>query len=1004
MKTPAMLMIYLTTALVAVAAGSALCEDNLFVNGSFEDVAEDGAPAQWRPVVFNTAGKSLLGADGGRSGDNYAILRGGGAEDRAAWRQHVAWNTQDRGVTVSGWYRTAGVAEASGKGASIRFLFNAQPDVWEHLAIETAFYPPAEQWTPVTTTYLVPEGTRDLVVELFHWYTPGETHWDDVAIRPATEAELMEHLLPASMAVDRDPEPGRNVPYSPADGETVRLNPPPLLWLPSGQVDTSDTERWEQLPQHPASWSPHGDVTYRLQVSRSDRFAPEELAVDKAGLIYTAEMLTEPLATGEWHWRYGVDIGEHSTIWSMARRFTVTDDAAPWPYPPAESFVVANTRPRLLVSAERVPQLRRRAAEGDLQDVASELLRAVERYAGEELVAEPETTPSLAPERGPYAVHVMRTTRPPMDAMERVAFAYLLTGDEAAGAEAKRRILHFFSWDPQGTTGYFGYDEPAMWVMMRGVRAYDWTWDLFTPEERELVESAMRVRAADMYRMLRRMPFDNNPYSSHPGRTIGFLGEAAIAFYHEWEEAPEYLDYITRIYWGVYPAWGKDDGGWNEGPGYWNAYMSFGLHFVLALREATGIDLAQRPFFANTPYYGLYTTPPHGTMAPFGDGTEWLPRRHGSLIYWFSTLNRDPIIRWYAEQSGAGPGSSALGVLLNDDTIEPRPPAELPTARLFEGAGLVAMRTDLTAGINDVGLVMKSSPFGAVSHGHNDQNCFVLEAFGEALAVSTGYYNYYGSPHHDRWTRQTRAKNGITFDGGESQDRGWHATGAITAFVHGDDFDVAIGDATPAWGGRLTRAVREIVHVRPGIFVIRDDLASEVPRTFEYQLHAIEQMTLRSEANEVLITRPAASLTARFLEPAAAHITQTDQFDPPPAWPPDREYANLWHTTVAQTSARNEAEFLSVLMPARAGEEADLPQTRHLLSDTARGVELTYPDGRRCIVAYALPGTTGSLTLEGFVSDARIFAVNLAADGTPEGMLLHGGTSLTLDQRELTDG
>lgn len=1005
MRPRTTLMTTLVALLLLAVSWPVAGQENMFRNPTFEELDEQGRPALWLPVTFGTDGESLVGDDRGKVGDRYVIMRATADDQRAAWRQHVPWDPQVRGVTVTGWYRTVDVAPAPGKGASIRFLFNEEPRRWEHLAIQTAFYPPADEWTRIRTTYLVPEGTRDLVIELFHWWTPGETHWDDVAIRPATEEEFMENLLPPDRAVDREPVPGRNLPYSPADGETVKLNPPPFRWLPSGEVNRHNQERWQQLPHHPPSWTAFGEVTYRLQMARDAQFS-EPPAVDLAGLIYCAEMLKAPLAPGTWYWRYGVELHgapvENAPVaWSMARRFEVTEDAAPWPYPGREAFSVPATRPRLLIRADRLDDLRRRAAEGDLRAQTEALLRSVQRHLGEELVPEPDYLPQDRALRGPAAVHIMRTTRPPMDAMESVALAHALTGDEAAGAEAKRRILHFFSWDPQGPSGYFGYDEPAMWVMMRGVRAYDWTYDLFTDEERALVEESMRIRAADMYRMLRQMPFDNNPYSSHPGRTIGFLGEAAIAFYHEWEEAPEYLDYITRIYWGVYPAWGKDDGGWNEGPGYWGAYMSFALHFVLALREATGIDLAQRPFFANTPYYRLYLTPPHSQVSPFGDGTEWRPSRPGTLMYWFSSLNRDPVLRWYAERTGAGPGSSILGVLLKDDTIPAQSPTHLPPARIFEGAGLVAMRTDLADGESDVGFVMKSSPYGAVSHGHNDQNCFVMEAFGEALAISTGYYNYYGSPHHLNWTHQTKAKNGITFDGGAGQDRGWHARGRIAAFVHGDDFDLAIGDATDAYGGRLTRALREVVHVRPGIFVIRDDLASEEPRRFEYRLHAIDRMTLRQEANEVVIARPKASLTARFLAPAALDITQTDEFDPHPAWPPDREYDRLWHMTAAFAEPAAEGEFLSVLMPARAGQEGDLPQTRALLSDSARGVELVFADGRRTVVGFALPGVTGPITLEEFSSDARIFAVTLGPDGAPGGVLMHDGTSLTMNAREL---
>jgi hypothetical protein len=304
-------------------------------------------------------------------------------------------------------------------------------------------------------------------------------------------------------------------------------------------------------------------------------------------------------------------------------------------------------------------------------------------------------------------------------------------------------------------------------------------------------------------------------------------------------------------------------------------------------------------------------------------------------------------------------------------------------------------------GARDVHFALRSSPYGAVSHGHNDQNCFVLEAYGEPLAIATGYYNRYGSPHHTQWTQQTKAKCGITHDGGQGQDRGWHAQGKITAFAHGESFDLVIGDATEAYASRLSRAIREVVHVRPGLFVIRDSLASEEPRRFEFWLHALDEMALDQQAQTVVIQRPKATLTARFVHPEALALSQTDQFDPPPRWPPDHEYANNWHVTAALPEPAPEAEFLTVLMPAQAGEEGDLPEVSGVESDTARGVELQHADGARTVVGFALPSADGDIALGDLTTDARVFAVSFSADGTPQAGLVHGGQTLKAAGREL---
>ena len=432
-----------------------------------------------------------------------------------------------------------------------------------------------------------------------------------------------------------------------------------------------------------------------------------------------------------------------------------------------------------------------------------------------------------------------------MDVMERCALAYLVTGDEKLGQEAKRRLQHFFSWDPEGPTSFFAYDEPPMWMMMRGTRAYDWTYDLFTPEERAAIEANMRVRAAQFLKRLQQLPFESNPYESHAGRLPGFLGECALSFIHEWPEARQWLDYSTLLYYTSYPAWGGDDGGWQEGPGYWGAYMRFALHYVVALRAATGVDLMQKPFFRNTPYYGLYTATPYHQHSPFGDGQTGSPGGLGGLMYVFSTLTENPYFRWHAEESGRTIGGDVLSLATYDPELKARSPLELPQARAFPAVGLASFHTALGDKQHDVSFLMRSSPFGGVSHGHADQNAFVIEAFGRGLAIATGYYPWYGSPHHHQWTRSTKAVNSVLVDGQGQVPRKWEAKGRLRAFQSTEGYDYAQGDAAAAYLGPMEQFRRHVVHVRPGVFVMFDDLRAAKPATFQWLLHAYQEIRSR---------------------------------------------------------------------------------------------------------------------------------------------------------------
>ena len=962
---------------------------NLLKNPGFEEAGGDGTrPRDWSHVEYRTKATGRWEGALPHGGKRSVVCRSATKTQRGSWRQKVAVPDGTTSVVVGGWYRTSGIVDRGARSASLRILFHRSVKKWDEIGLKQAFVPPTEGWAKAEEFFTVPAGTKAVVLELFHWLTPGETHWDDVWLRFPTDSERKRLMAAARdreaarlrqvSGVDREPMFGRNLAYSPAQGAVVTTNPPPFLWLPA-----------------------ESGSTYDLQIDCQRDFASPSV-IAHSDLVWCCEMLTQRLSPGSWHWRYRVSKAGETTAWSRTRTFTVPKGIPEWIYPGRDGLRVSAERPRLFVRPEGLPALRERARSGDLKQTAAALVRAVQRFAGEDLVAEPAWLPKDRAKRGPAYTLTFRKTRPPMDKMERAGLAYLLTGDPACGAEAKRRVLHFFSWDPHGSTNVFHNDEPAMWIMMRGCRAYDWTADLFTAAERTLVETSMFERAADFYKKLRGKPFENNPFESHAGRIIGFLGEGAIALGPGCPEAQTWLDYITHIYWGVYPAWGKEDGGWNEGPGYWGAYMSFGLHFVLALREATGVDLAKRPFFSATPYYKLYLTPPYSQMSPLGDGTQFKPSRPAELMYWFSSLTQDPVIRWYSDALNRTGGSSILGVVLKDDSLHGRPPFGLPQARLFDGVGLVSLHSDFGNGDNDVILNMRSTPYGAVSHGHNDQNCFTLEAFGEPLAIATGHYNRYGSPHHSGWTRQTKAKCGITVDGGTGQDRGWHARGKIVSFVHGDAFDYVMGDAASAYGGRLDRAVREIVHARPGVFVVRDTLASVTERRFEYWLHAVDEMAVDPANGMVTIARPKAQLAVSFLIPEAIEFSQTDAFDPPPMWPPGRTFQKNWHVTASTRTPAKEAEFLTVLVPRKTADEVGpLTHFRRLVCDAGTAVELGWQDGSRSVVAFAAPDHVGALVVGDVVSDGSAMAASLGPDGTPTAWMLSGGTTLHAGGRPL---
>ncbi len=139
----------------------------------------------------------------------------------------------------------------------------------------------------------------------------------------------------------------------------------------------------------------------------------------------------------------------------------------------------------------------------------------------------------------------------------------------------------------------------------------------------------------------------------------------------------------------------------------------------------------------------------------------------------------------------------------------------------------------------------KSSPppFGAYGHQSADHNAFVISAGGERLAIESGYYGTYdgyNTNHWQWWVKRTKSKNAITFDGGKGQVAFEHQPnpyqitnaryGSITQQQSTADYDIVTGDATDAYAGALTKAVRSLVYLRPGTILLYDNLSSGTGR------------------------------------------------------------------------------------------------------------------------------------------------------------------------------
>lgn len=716
----------------------------------------------------------------------------------------------------------------------------------------------------------------------------------------------------ATVPLDRTPAPDE-VSYAPEDGAITAATPPAFVWLPAD------------------------DITEWLVEYAPDASFPEESTIRVSDLTMTVHVPDTTLAQGEWHWRYGYE-AEDGPVFSKARAFTIPADAVSFPFPDMDDVLAAipDTRPRIFVTPEEAAHVRDNPDEYEwlVAPIVRQAEAVLERK--EPLFEEPLPWDEYDDWREVYN-ETWRAMRPYTQGMQICAQAYLYTGDMRFAEEAKRRLMHFMTWDVDGPSSVYWPTELGMDIGENAPRTFDYIHDTLDEEERALCIEVLSERIRQINEMHRSRPFESKPFSSHPGRMIGFAVEGGIILAHEAPDARDWLEYTLQVLWSVYPAWGHSDGGWHEGVSYWSSYMRRMIRTVTEL-DRLGIPLKDKPFFRNTGDFGLYVAYPNRPTRSFGDGYERsVGGGDAALMYNMASLYDNPYYRWHADMGGGGPsGPQALHIYKPE--LEGQPPADLPQSHAFFDVGWVAMHHNMAAPDDNVFVLFQSSPFGAISHNHANQTAFVVEAFGEPLAISSGYYHSYGDPHHRAWVWQTHAHNAILVDHEGQKPRSPQSRGHIVTHIEEGDWAYALGDAVEAYDGRLTRAYRHLLFIRPNIIIIVDDLAAEDDATYQWLLHARSEMALQEDTLSVTVAENNARMRVRFLTPDSLAFEQRSGWDPPLT----REAPDQYHFTASTQTPADTMRFIAVLTPYHAEEEAPMPEFRSI--DAEGGVALASDD------------------------------------------------------------
>lgn len=527
---------------------------------------------------------------------------------------------------------------------------------------------------------------------------------------------------------------------------------------------------------------------------------------------------------------------------------------------PKDPVALLKDRPRLLADAAAWERLRRRLLEpGPLADRFKEL----KRYAGRGIGGSP-----VGYSRGRRG-HILRKAN---KARERIFALALLARLEKTEGHRKRLWKELRAagrlkdWNPR-------HFLDAATLTAAFAVAYDWLYDEWDIDQRRSIRHAIVEKglkpALKAYDSRGReghwVRKDNNwNLVCNAGMIMGALAVAD----EEPELSREILRKALESVRGGFLSYGPD-GGWIEGPGYWNYGNVAAVALLSSLKAGLGSDfgLSDYPGFRKTGFFPIYMTGPTGAPFNFADGREtplhapqlrWLARRfhEPAFSWWLETSDRwSPLdFLWYVE-----PGKRAFG--------------GLPLGRRFRDVEAVSLRSAWgSRGATFVGF--KAGKNGR-PHGQLDIGTFVLEALGRRWIVDLGpdEYSLPGYFRNKRWTYyrcRAEGHNTLTINPGKGSDQVPNAETRIIDFSAQPSRMFAVADLSPAYAGKARSVKRGVAVIGRRSVLVQDEIKARRPVEVVWAVHTRAKVSLADDGHEAVLKMGRERLLARILHPGRA--------------------------------------------------------------------------------------------------------------------------------------
>lgn len=400
---------------------------------------------------------------------------------------------------------------------------------------------------------------------------------------------------------------------------------------------------------------------------------------------------------------------------------------------------LSNVHPRLLVTRDKIEEIKQNAAKYDyIQKSIDSIIANADAYCNNPSVPKFITSDGL---------------RLPTDTAKtcaNVGFAYLLTGDKKYPEKAWPAIEAICSWETWNPIHELDAGETAFAIAC----AYDWMYDAFSPEQRSIIEYGLYKnginQALTEYAGRNGAPMRwINQTDNFNGVITGGYSGAAIALMDVYpDECSELLSCTIR---GIQPSIEAlaPNGSFGEGFVYWGYYMSYVARLFKGVEVALGTDYGTglTEGLDKTDEYIMDIQSPNG-IYNFSDAA-------GSISASSSAQYPPDGIYWLSQKFGKNGVQKMVYEAQKNSPLEYFPLICAEPEWMF---GESTISKSLDSEINAGGFIVYSSRESrseqtaaaymyiagkfAPSHGHHDNGSFIYDANGVRWGVDLGADSY----------------------------------------------------------------------------------------------------------------------------------------------------------------------------------------------------------------------------------------------------------------------